>query len=815
MEYKVVFEGRLVDGFVHDEVRKAFSERFGEHVAVAVFSKSSAVLKEHLTKEQADQIAAKLAAIGMRVTIEEVIPFNSGMVLSEEAAGRDMPSSRRAAANDADGSAGEGDANPVNETYSLRDMEDAFEEEVILPDASQVYLWRLLPVAAVMLLLPLVYVGIALLSVRVLLWVAFGGRQWFFGAVSPGYATITIYAAVLLATLLFTAFICKPLLAKPYKPSQPVRVDPDREPVLYSLVADITEAIGAQMPDEILVDTEVNASARLTKGPFSNELTLTIGLPLIWGADVRTVTGILAHEFGHFTQRWGMRAQYAVHWVNYWFHRQIHERDRWDVFVDRMLQQEIAVLTFAGGLAQLGSAACRWILHWLSVAASIISFSFSRQMEFDADRYEIALVGSKQYAHSAVCLRVLASAYQDALGDLDLALDSNKKVDNLPRMVALRAERYSDEERERIAASIEDVNTSVFDTHPTDRERIDRAEDAEMEPCFNFDGPASGLVRELERLSKSATLQWYRSMGFETTPDELIPLDEFESESENLRRAESANQAFFGELVDFPIHLKLPKKDVVEKVSMDKLEPGLDMLEDKLRMASSGIAGKRDRLYLQREYRYYYSQARFWLKADFPIDPDGFRLKLTATDPGGVDAAIREHTQNQLALEQELTGAAELLGKRLGVALELARRSHPELEAEIELLRDAYRTLARTANGEQELVESHNRLELLLPFCAEFPDNAEYRKKLAVELKNSAGIQDRIRETMATARDPFRPEITLNFALPDAPPAGSPEPVEVFENAGRMLRQLARISFRLRGRMAEIALEGRRPPASG
>ena len=817
MEFRLVFEGRLVDGYTHEQVRQAFHERFGEGPTCAVFGKARAVIKSGLTREQAEHASGVLAKLGMLVTIEEVMPEGYGLTLIEEDHGRQMPGAgapagtQPQAANDPapkgviagrESSSSE----PVNKTVDVRELDSAFTGEFELPEVSKKYLWRLLPVSALMLLLPALYIGIALLSIRAVFWVAFSGRSWLFNAVDPGYITIVLYSAVLIASILFTAFLWKPFIAKTHSGPKPVVLDPDREPVLFSLVADITEAVGAPMPNEIRVDTEVNASARLAKGPFSRELILTIGLPLIWGADVKSVVGILAHEFGHFTQTVGMRAQYVVQWVNYWFYRQVHERDSWDEFVDRLFERDILVLNLAGMLAQLGSFACRWLLVLLAHAASVLSFSFSRQMEFDADRFEIALLGSEQYAKTAERLRVLAAGHQVALNDLDIALDTGKKVDNLPRLAALRAESFSDAELDKIRASIEEVNTSVFDSHPTDRERIDRAEDADIEPCFEFEGPATGLIRELARLSKLTTLQWYRSFDIEVEPDELLPVDAFDSETDNLKRADEANRRYFGELAELPFYLPLPEIGVVARISTDKLVSGLGTLKEKMRASKHDIAGKRNRYFVQREYQNYYEQARFWGEAGLPVEPDTYRLRLDTTDPKEIDACIAKHRASEQRLEADLREAIALLGKRLGVGLELARRSDPEVESALPWLRAAWDALAATEKDERELEESYSRLELLIAFCEQSPEKKNYQTRLAGELRRTSDAQDRIRDAAANARDPFKPELTLNFLLPDAPTAGSPEPREILESSASMLRQLGRIRFRLGGRMAELAL---------
>ncbi len=818
LHWEVVFEGKLVNGFVYEDVRKAFSERYGEKVACSVFSKSRVVLKRKLSREHAERVQGTLAAIGMTVTLDESIPAGYSMTIIEEEDPGDLPGQASvarttgpAAENDSDagviaGRAAVSTDEPRNEIYGLREIEAAFDGRVELPAASRSYLSRLIPVAGLMLLLPVLYVALAGLSLYGIWALLTDVRSWWFDLVRPGYFSVIVYGAALMAAVFLSAFMFKPLLAKSDSGPEPVRLDPNREPTLFALVDEITDAVGAPMPDEILVDTAVNASARLSRGPFSRELTLTIGLPLIWGSDVRTVTAILAHEFGHFTQAWGMRASYAVHWTNYWFHRQVHEPDSWDDAVDRLFEQDHVVFTLAGTLARAGSFLCRQLLLGLSYVASVLSYSFSRQMEFDADRYEIALLGSAEYQRTAERLRVLSTAYQLVLQDLDMALDANKKVDNLPKLVVNRAERFTDQEVADIVRSIDDVNTSVFDTHPTDQERIARAEAADAEPRFHFDGPATGLVRELHRLSKTATLQWYRSFGISTHPDELIPISEFDSESEGLAIAGRANQAYFGPLSDLPVYLAMPPQQMVAKVSTEKLVAGLEVLRPKIAAVESSAAGKRDELYGMQALYPHYWHARFYAKAGFEINRNDYEVPLRSIDADQITTILNDHSARQETLVDELGAVAELVGKRLAVGLELARRIELVTARELVVLRDAYDKLRQTRRDASELRESFDRLSVLAVFCEGFPDRTEHRRDTEAEKRLNEAAQSRIYRCLSQTRDPFRPELSLDHCLPDVHATGQASAMETLHVAGSILRQLGRLSFRVRGRMAELAL---------
>src|SRR5206468_1593590 len=83
----------------------------------------------------------------------------------------------------------------------------------------------------------------------------------------------------------------------------PETIDRSAEPRLFAFVDRLCAAQGAPAPRQIRVDTDVNASAALRHGLislFRDDLTLTIGLPLARAMTLRELTGVLAHEFGHF-----------------------------------------------------------------------------------------------------------------------------------------------------------------------------------------------------------------------------------------------------------------------------------------------------------------------------------------------------------------------------------------------------------------------------------------------------------------------------------------------------------------------------------
>jgi Zn-dependent protease with chaperone function len=248
-------------------------------------------------------------------------------------------------------------------------------------------------IALAMILLPLIYISLIVLVAMGLYWhathslVVFesvrGGRG--------GLAALLIYVGPLVAGLILIFFMIKPLFAQRPKRADPRRLKRERESLLFAFVARVCEQVGAPTPAEIHVNSEVNASASFRRGLwsiFGGDLVLTIGLPLPAGLSVQQFAGVLAHEFGHFAQRAGMRTTYLINSINGWFHQVVYERDAWDV----TLQEWSAEVDIRIGIIFYAARFCVWvtrqILWVLMLLGHAISCFMSRAMEYDADRHQ-------------------------------------------------------------------------------------------------------------------------------------------------------------------------------------------------------------------------------------------------------------------------------------------------------------------------------------------------------------------------------------------------------------------------------------------
>lgn len=118
-----------------------------------------------------------------------------------------------------------------------------------------------------------------------------------------------------------------------------------------------------------------------------------------------------------------------------WFAKVVFARDAIDELLDDAIEDSesafVIVLLVARGCVGL----VRWILWGFMVAAYTASSTFSRQMEFDADRYEIALVGSDVFISTGEELHRLSYASENSMQAVAGLMQKAVLIDNIPKMI--------------------------------------------------------------------------------------------------------------------------------------------------------------------------------------------------------------------------------------------------------------------------------------------------------------------------------------------------------------------------------------------
>jgi Zn-dependent protease with chaperone function len=206
-----------------------------------------------------------------------------------------------------------------------------------------------------------------------------------------------------------------------------VQVTADDQPLLFDFIECICEETGAPMPRKVFIVPEVNAAVVTYTGVLSlfwpTGKDLLIGLGLVNALNLSEFKSVLAHEFGHFTQK-STRLTAYVYTALGVMHDIIFHRD-W-------LDYAIEVMKRSWGPRNNGLAALGWLLYgmiWclrkiLEGAFFLILLlerSLSRQMEFNADLVAVSVAGSDAGIHAFYKLTCSDEFYDQMWNDLRTA----------------------------------------------------------------------------------------------------------------------------------------------------------------------------------------------------------------------------------------------------------------------------------------------------------------------------------------------------------------------------------------------------------
>ncbi|HSH39883.1 MAG TPA: M48 family metalloprotease [Chthoniobacterales bacterium] len=665
---------------------------------------------------------------------------------------------------------------------------------------SLLYKIGLAAVAVMMVLLPIVYLAI----------IAAAGYAVYDHAADPwfnleirGLWSLLAYLTPVTVGIILVFFMIKPLFARRIKSAEPVPVTADEEPELFRFIETVCDLVRAPRPKRVLLDLQVNASASFRRGLLSllgRDLTLTIGLPLVAGLNVRELGGVLAHEFGHFAQGAGMRLTFVVRTVNAWFARLVYERDAWD---DRLRNAagradfRIAIiLQLARGMIWL----TRRILWALMTIGHGISCFMLRQMELDADRFETEVAGTQAFASTTRRLHLLNVASQRTLGRQQDAFLTKRLVDNLPGLVALETKRLPAGVEKSVEEALVTSKTGWFDTHPSDRDRVQASQALAAPGVLTGDAPAAALFRDFAATAQKRTESYYRDeCGIELKEICLYSLDDMSSEAQAAAEEEESVSACFGPLLTVRTLITIAPEDLAHGAAAPTREVHAQLLEDAKPSIEALLQADSDELSAR--------NAGALLDAGFAIKHKEFGLKKGTRD--AADEAIADAKSRVERERANLSSASEATRQRMAEALagDASSAAHSEARSETRKLVAVLGRFERIADTLVTVRNSTAGLELLL-VNAENAANGNLWNIAARELNDATERAiDAVINALGEFNYPFphaRGVVPLSEFLTESEPHEQRIPRAFLRGRAVLERSLA-LHYRIVGRLAVLA----------
>lgn len=276
------------------------------------------------------------------------------------------------------------------------------------------------------------YLVLIALSIGLLIACGFAGA--FIISAKVSFITLVAGAGLFALGIMFFVFLVKFIFSKhtdenPYR----MQVFQKDHPELFKLIAEVSSSVGTHFPRKVFLRHDVNASVFYNSSFWSLffpvKKNLDIGLGLINSVNKAELKAVLAHEFGHFSQR-SMKLGSYVYKVNNIIYNLAYDYDRWDRTLEGWANAGgvfgiFALITFR--LVEL----VRYILRKSYNLINIPYMGLSREMEFHADHIAGEIAGKKNMISALRRIEFCDIAFNQVLNNLGVLANNQKLSKNI------------------------------------------------------------------------------------------------------------------------------------------------------------------------------------------------------------------------------------------------------------------------------------------------------------------------------------------------------------------------------------------------
>lgn len=233
---------------------------------------------------------------------------------------------------------------------------------------------------------------------------------------------------------MFGLYLIKPLFSFT-KNQKPERVEITQEdcPELFSMIYELADSVKCQRPKHVYLTTDVNACVFYDTSFWSIffpvRKNLEIGLGLFDGTSTEEVKSVLAHEFGHFSQK-SMKVGSTVYVTNSVLYNLIYEEGWWDRLLDKWERSDTSVFRWFGHITRALTNGIKKLNFKMYRFVQKAYLKLSRQMEFDADNISCSIVGKEAFTSAMCKIEILSDEDNEYQNYVNALLQEHKLVGN-------------------------------------------------------------------------------------------------------------------------------------------------------------------------------------------------------------------------------------------------------------------------------------------------------------------------------------------------------------------------------------------------
>lgn len=354
--------------------------------------------------------------------------------------------------------------------------------------------------------------------------------------------SIIFSAAIFALGWMVFYFLVKFLFAVKKEREDLTEVTEEEHPVLFSFLKNVSEETNTRFPKHIYITPEVNAfvsyDSSFLSMFFQDRKNLTIGLGVVNMLNISEFKAVIAHEFGHFSQK-SMKAGSFVYQSNKMIYNMLFENKSYAEIIDRWASIHSI---FAIG-ARITIFIVQMIQYLLQQVYRIVNKAYmalSREMEFNADAMAAKVAGGNNIISALRRVEMASICYDGVITEYNEQLEEGYVGTNVFSQQRIYARFVAEENGFDMADGLPvldklqdyEVNyrkvviADQWSSHPTRQQREEFVLNLDVN-CEAVNESAWILFNNAEQLQRSVTETLYNGVVLKK-PKQTLDDDIFE-----------------------------------------------------------------------------------------------------------------------------------------------------------------------------------------------------------------------------------------------------------------------------------------------
>jgi Zn-dependent protease with chaperone function len=425
------------------------------------------------------------------------------------------------------------------------------------------------------------YILLICLSLGLTIISAYGGLMLI--VFRPSFITLMLGAGLISMAVLVLIFLVKFIFKKhSIDRSGLVEIKREQEPHLFSFIQSIVDEVQTDFPKKIYLSSDVNAcvfyDSNFWSMFFPVKKNLQIGLGLANAVSVLEFKAILAHEFGHFSQR-SMKVGSYVYNVNQVIYNMLYDNESYLSLAERWGNINGYFAIFVN-LAVKIVQAIQWLLKKVYEIVNITYMSLSREMEFHADEVAANVTGTSPLITSLLRMDLADYSYQTVLNHYNSRIKDGIKTENIFEQQSYIMQFLAKESKLPIENGFPQVNLAYLNrfnksklvikdqwaSHPSTEDRIAALEKLNIYKEKENIAPAIDLFKNVKETASQMTQSLFATVNYG------VPI-KFQNQEEFITAFDTDYKAgTFHEIYNHYYDDKNPVKFEVEAIALEAYE---------------------------------------------------------------------------------------------------------------------------------------------------------------------------------------------------------------------------------------------------